>query len=300
MSQQSPLSESSEDLLVAYVLGILPIEDIHQLSTLMGEHPELQQDMAELRRVVDALPYALPDAVPPPDLRDRIVARAEGTLSQSSKTLSVSRALRPWWQRPWLTALSGALAALLLVITLSLQLQSANRQATIQSLQGQLAQQQSRADALQSQATTLQSQSAEQQAALQKLQQQVGQLQGLTDERQALIALLANPDINVSIGTSDHGNVTFVRSAQGDALVAQLPQLQQGRTYQLWLIEGSDTPPNSAGTFSVDQQGHGVLVVSNPPVASSESAIFAITNEPEGGSPAPTTDVLVSGQTIES
>lgn len=300
MSQQSPLPESSEDLLVAYVLGILQTEDIHQLSTLMREHPELQHDISELRRIIDALPYALPDAVPPPDLRSKIVARAEGTLPRQAKAPDVPRVVRPWWQRPWLTALSGALAAILLLITISLQMQSANRQTTIQGLQKQLAQQQSRADALQSQATTLQSQTAEQQAAIQNLQQQLGQLQGLTEERQALVALLANPDINVSIGKSDQGNVTFVRSAGGDGLVANLPQLQQGRTYQLWLIKGSNTPPSSAGTFSVDQSGHGVLVVQDPPVASSEPAIFAITNEPEGGSPAPTTDVLVSGQTIES
>ncbi len=286
MTQQPSLPESSEDLLVAYVLGILQTEDIHHLSTLMREHPEYQQDIAELRRVIEALPYALPDAVPPPDLRERIIARAEGTLSQTVPAPTVVQAVRPWWQRPWFAALSGALAALLLVVTITLQMQSASRQATIQSLQGQLAQQQSQA--------------TEQQVAIQSLQQQLGQLQGLTAERQALIALLANPDIQVSIGTSAQGNVTFVRSGDGDAVVAQLPQLQQGRTYQLWLIKGSDTPPSSAGTFSVDQNGHGVLVVANPPVAASDPAIFAITNEPEGGSPSPTTDVLVSGETIES
>jgi anti-sigma-K factor RskA len=74
-------------------------------------------------------------------------------------------------------------------------------------------------------------------------------------------------------------------------VVEGLDDIPENRTYQLWFLEGED-PPVSAGTFEVDD-GRAVLE-SNEDVEDFSGA--AVTVEPEGGSPGPTTDpVLASG-----
>src|SRR5262245_33903379 len=106
MSSPTSSPESNEDLLIAYVLDALEPDEIQQVSELLRTHPELRQTLAELRRVVAALPYGLPEATPHPDLRQRILQRA--TDGSAGDRPSVAR--RSSWLRPsWLLALSGAL-----------------------------------------------------------------------------------------------------------------------------------------------------------------------------------------------
>jgi anti-sigma-K factor RskA len=66
-----------------------------------------------------------------------------------------------------------------------------------------------------------------------------------------------------------------------------------GRTYELWFIAG-DQKKIPAGTFDVDAQGKGTLLVTIadnlPPIVAA-----AITDEPLGGSPQPTGAIHLSG-----
>lgn len=72
-------------------------------------------------------------------------------------------------------------------------------------------------------------------------------------------------------------------------LVAGLGEPPAGHTYQLWLLHG--TSPTSAGTFDPDD---GVAIITtNLDTASFDAA--AVTIEPQGGSPEPTTDPILSG-----
>lgn len=65
-----------------------------------------------------------------------------------------------------------------------------------------------------------------------------------------------------------------------------LPPASPGRTYQLWgLVPGRD--PVSLGVFNTDQQGRARVLLQVP--AGSSVAQSAVTEEPAGGSPAPTT-----------
>lgn len=59
-----------------------------------------------------------------------------------------------------------------------------------------------------------------------------------------------------------------------------------GRTYQMWTL-ASDGKPTSAGLLQPDLSGNGIAVVS---VDAAAVDAFAITIEPRGGSPAPTSD----------
>ena len=98
-----------EDLLAAYALDALEPEEITRLLTLLDEHPQLRTVLAELRSTADKLPYGLPEAIPHPDLRRRILQRAtDGTADGRPSAVR-----RPTWLRPsWLLALSGVLLAL--------------------------------------------------------------------------------------------------------------------------------------------------------------------------------------------
>lgn len=72
-----------------------------------------------------------------------------------------------------------------------------------------------------------------------------------------------------------------------------LPAPASGRTYQLWLIT-RDGQRISAGTFAPDQAGNAVVSAQYPLAANALQAI-AVTDEPAGGVPQPTGDIVISG-----
>ena len=66
-----------------------------------------------------------------------------------------------------------------------------------------------------------------------------------------------------------------------------------GRTYQLWLVT-RQSQKISAGTFNTDANGR-VVVQATYALAPADLAAIAITEEPTGGSPQPTGDILIVG-----
>jgi len=67
-----------------------------------------------------------------------------------------------------------------------------------------------------------------------------------------------------------------------------------GRTYQLWLIT-RDGQRISAGTFAPDPSGNAVVSAQYPLAANALQAI-AVTEEPAGGVPQPTGEIVIAGQ----
>lgn len=106
--------------------------------------------------------------------------------------------------------------------------------------------------------------------------------------------LLSATDLEVSRGeVTDAGGATVLASRSVDMAVitmAGLPDPGQGRAYQLWLM-GPDHDPIPSGTMESGDVG---------PTASArvegiaDSAQIGLTEEPAGGSPAPTGDVLLA------
>ena len=68
--------------------------------------------------------------------------------------------------------------------------------------------------------------------------------------------------------------------------------MPQGRTYQLWFIK--DGKPVPSVTFNVAPAGDAVVSQVSVPAEGQLSAA-AVTEEPAGGSPQPTTPVLLVG-----
>lgn len=247
------------DLLVAYALDALEPHEIVQVHALLEQQPELRRTLAELRATADQLPYALPTAEPPTALRERVLAHATGR-----------GAPRPAAGRPaparhgWLLAL-GFLAALAIVAAVVGWAQLFGTEAELAQARSELAR-------VQSDLATVQA------------------------TRQQVVRVILQTNSFTRLEGS--GSATLLRGADGEAvLAAQLPPLQPGRVYQLWLIQGTNAPV-SAGTFTVDQQGRGILTLS-PSQQTLSSDVVAVTNEPDPGSPAPTSKPLIAG-TIRS
>lgn len=112
------------------------------------------------------------------------------------------------------------------------------------------------------------------------------------DQRQ-IAEVLAQPNALVSL-SGQGGQGAVVRRGDGTVLMAaRLPGLASGRVYQLWFLRGSDAPIPS-DTFEVDDQGLALITLTGDQQALSADT-FAVTEEPSGGSQAPTTAPILVG-----
>ena len=67
----------------------------------------------------------------------------------------------------------------------------------------------------------------------------------------------------------------------------ELPPAPAGKDYQIWFI--ADGKPVPGGVFKPDARGH-VEMHDQVPAAARGATAFAITLEPQGGTPAPTAE----------
>ncbi len=117
---------------------------------------------------------------------------------------------------------------------------------------------------------------------------------GVGDE---LAAVLAAPDaVTVRLEGTDAAadptlRVVYSESQQQAVLVgSDLRAVDDDETYQLWTIQGAE--PASSGVFRPAEDGQVERSV-DPPDAPPDA--WAVTVEPDGGSPAPTSDILFQG-----
>jgi len=73
-------------------------------------------------------------------------------------------------------------------------------------------------------------------------------------------------------------------------VIAGLPELAPGQTYQVWLIDSGG--PKSAGLLSVDSKGQAVLILTSDEAIGSFKSL-GISVEPDGGSQQPTGEIVV-------
>jgi anti-sigma-K factor RskA len=95
-------------------------------------------------------------------------------------------------------------------------------------------------------------------------------------------------------GAAGSGRIV-VDSGSGETaiVVAGLPALPQGKTYELWAIRGAN-PPEPAGLFTITGDRPAALradTIARP----AEVTAFAVSIEPAGGSTSPTGAVVLAG-----
>src|SRR5688572_2263723 len=110
-------------------------------------------------------------------------------------------------------------------------------------------------------------------------------------------AILSSPGAKVTplrgSGPAAAASAQFVYDSSGNAMLmaSGLPPAPAGKEYQLWFIVGQN-PPIPSGTFAPDNIGRGDLTAQVPDRALN-SAVFAVTLEPAGGSTAPTSAIYL-------
>lgn len=81
-----------------------------------------------------------------------------------------------------------------------------------------------------------------------------------------------------------------IADGRADLIVHRLPQLPAGRIYEMWVQRGSTTPTPTGTLFAVTSSGTAAVGV--PGGVNGVSAVM-VTQEPAGGTPAPTTAPVI-------
>jgi anti-sigma-K factor RskA len=129
-------------------------------------------------------------------------------------------------------------------------------------------------------------------AQLGQTEAKMGQMGARLAQMQDAVRLMTEPATrHVTFGKGPQGRV-LVNPARGVLLLASnLPQLPQGKTYELWIIPKGGAP-RPAGLFQSDPNGNAMHFVAGPVDVASTGAV-AVSVEPETGSPAPTTTPII-------
>lgn len=130
------------------------------------------------------------------------------------------------------------------------------------------------------------------------LQRSISQLREVSRQRNELrsaIEILTESDTRtVNFGQSQdvpHGRVFLSRSGGVVFLGSHLPDLATGKTFELWLVPAKGNP-QPAGLFKTNAVGVSVNVLAQS-INPSEYAAVAVSVEPNGGSPQPSTKPIL-------
>ncbi len=243
------ICDELEELIPAYVLGALDASERSLVEKHLSDCPNLRERMAMYDSVAEQLAYAAAPVEPRRELKYRVL---EAVLPKPRREFSFPNLFTAFVRSP-------VLAALALLIAIGVGIWNI-------SVQNQLSQQ------------------------IAHDQRLIAQLVGERDQIWSVMAYgqgqprelkgteIASRSSGRLYGKSDQTSFMLV--------VHNLPALERGKVYQLWLVD-SRGDRTSGGTFALDNEGYGWLVI-RPPRPLTEYSSIGITVEPEGGSPSPT------------
>ncbi|HET9994595.1 MAG TPA: anti-sigma factor [Candidatus Acidoferrum sp.] len=247
------------ELFEVYALGALdPAERAALEAHLATGCQDCAKSIEEARWLVSQLAYLAPQAAPSDMLKGRMMqtVRAE---AQAAKQSPSPKPAIPFWM--W-----AAVAALLLITVYSAW--------NGQRLREEIRNTNERAAAIQQQRQELESQ----------LEQAKREAVILTDPASVNVAFTSKDSQTPQLEAKWHSKLGIVLTGQ------KIPAPAGNRVLQLWLIpKAPGSKPTPSLTVRPDPDGKFVLLVSHPPELMEQTKALAITEEPAGGSPAPTT-----------
>lgn len=262
------MNHDERDLASAYVLDALDAGDRERFEAHLAGCAECQAEVRSFRPVVDALARMTDARQPSPELRARVLgtreARASDVAQAFRPAIIVPQAFRPAIIVPWSLAAAAVLGlAVLLPYTAQLRNRTRELSAAVRDLTARLA-------------------------------DSDRQLVAVRNE----VSLLAAPDVK-RVDLRGQGAVpqamarAYFSRVRGVYLVASdLPAIPSDRAYQLWFV----TPggPVNASVFTPDTGGRAELIAAVPP-GMPDPTVLAVTLEPAGGSPQPTSTPFLVG-----
>ena len=196
---------------------------------------------------------------------------AVGGRAPAARQSAASRRSSDMGPAPWFAAIAASLIAAVATW------QAISARAEVQRLKQELVE--------------MQVMAGQAQVARASLQQQV-------DEFTRMTGILRSSDVVYyalagSGGAANAHARAYVTHRNGMVFTAEgLPALPAGKVYQLWVIVAAK--PVSAGTFSPDANGRAQAVMATPDIAAMPAAL-AVTLEPAGGLPQPSTTPILVG-----
>lgn len=193
-------------------------------------------------------------------------AAATGLLSAAGTLPSESRSSAPSSRRSWTTVLPWMLAAAMLIAAFYLGSEVSDLRSS--------------RDQARAEAAKLALQAERAQEVMEVLTAPTAQHVMLTEGKTAQA-----PTGRTSYMPS-HGALVFVAS--------HMRPLPAFKAYELWIIPANGHPPMPAGTFRPDEQGTASVILPQIPIGVPAKA-FGVTVESAGGSPVPTSPIILSG-----
>jgi anti-sigma-K factor RskA len=252
------------ELASAYVLDALDHDDRDRFEAHLAGCPECQAEVRSFKPLVSALARTVDSREPSADLRARVIGGATRREMRTTQASAVPRS-RAGTAIPWVLATAAAIA-LAALTPYTVQLRSRTRQlaAIVRDLSARLA----------------------------------------DSDRQLLVArnnvsLLAAPDVRrVDLrgqASPQAGARAYFSRTRGVYFVASdLPSIPADKAYQLWFVLPGGANPVSASVFTPDAGGRAELIA-NVPAGMTDPSVLAVTLEPAGGSPQPTTTPFLVG-----
>jgi anti-sigma-K factor RskA len=230
------------DTAASYVLGALPEDEHERFVAHLAECDDCRASVAALQVAADALPLAVVQVAPPPELKDRIMTtiRSESELIGAADARPGKPAPRRRWWRPPALALRPLPVALGLAVLIAVGvvggvvLSGGDNTRTVQG-------------------TVLVASAPKAQAALE-----------LSDEASKLT-------------------------------VSGMPPPPSGKVYQVWLKRPAQDPTPTRALFRVDARGRADVEIQHGRLKGIEQVL--VTAEPDGGSPAPTSNPVIAART---
>ena len=256
-----------QELAAAYALGALSPEETRAFETYLATSPETQREVAEYREVSALLATAARGPAPSEDLRRRVLDRVAGN---KVAPLPAPRALRSAVPAPMWVALAASLA---LATWLGAGLYTAKEELASST------------------------------AAADSVRSALALVQGRLTQREKTLNWILEPGIELSMlnstGSAEPKIQFFVNREKRVAMVHgfNMNPAESGRVYQLWFIQ--DGKPVPSVTFNAEADGHAMVENITVP-AGSGITHAAVTVEPTGGSPAPTSPVILLGEVKSS
>tara|TARA_R110002124_G_scaffold47149_2_gene140665 strand:- start:2560 stop:3357 length:798 start_codon:yes stop_codon:yes gene_type:complete len=254
-----------EELCVGFVLNSITKEEEQQFKTLLEnateEQQQLYQDMQSISSEMALLAY---NEAPSEKVKEQLLEMAWASVRSREGGANVHYLSR--------YRLSAAAAVLFLISSLGLFFFNQNLEADLESQKELVAQKE----------TTIRL------------------LETEVERKSELLAILEARDVDLilmdglEVNPNGFGKVVWDKD-NGQALlqVANMPRVPTAKEYQLWFVINNQ--PFSAGVFAVNDPAKDNFFKIQELNQSATQGAFAITLEPEGGSPQPTGDMYMLG-----
>jgi anti-sigma-K factor RskA len=266
------------DFAASYALDALDERERAAFEAHLAQCSQCREDVDSYRMVAGLLAFTAEPRSPSPELKQRILRSARQvrpiTSAAERRTQTSAETREPQVSRPRATWPVAAAACLLLALA-TLFLYTRER--------GFSEQLRDRIAALQDSAAAK--------------QDSIAALGSAVSRRDSLLSAILSADVR-TVTLAARGQPPSARfywnRARGVVVIAafDLPPARPGRTYQAWGIAAGGAPV-SLGTFNTAADGRGTITLNID--STLDMQIAAVTEEPAGGSPQPTSQPFLVG-----